>query len=461
MGHKAWRLWPWRHGADPEEAVFARLFRRLLLWYITLLGVMVVLLVLSIGTTVPWLVFVSVEHNLSGPVSQLARAWQAAPHDACPLTRPGQGFMFACYDAQGRLLASRGVKGAAEKHFVENSLALAALREPSAMQDALDETGTEQVRFDLVFFASVRPGIVRQALIVRAVSSNQMLGVIQVGTTPAETLVQRAMIVNIFFASMFLAIVLGVPGGGWYLAGKALQPARLAFQRQRDFIANVSHELGTPLALLRANAEILLRSRALLPPENAELLEDIVEETSYMDRMTSNMLLLARMDASQLHLEREALDLAQIAEGLVRRAQGLAERASITLVFQQEEAAYALGERVLLEQVTLILLDNALKYTQPGGKVGVYTFMEHGCACLRVSDTGIGIVPADLARLGERFYRIDKARSRESGGSGLGLSIACGIVAAHRGELKLSSEPGKGTNATILLPAAPPVHSGI
>lgn len=186
--------------------------------------------------------------------------------------------------------------------------------------------------------------------------------------------------------------------------------------------------------------------------EGAALLEDIVAETTYMDTMTSNMLLLARMDAGQLHLEREALNLALVAESVVRHAQALANQANITLVFQQEEAAYTPGDRTLLEQATLILLDNALKYTPSGGRVGVYTFMEKGRACLRVSDTGIGIAPTDLPRLGERFYCVDKARSRETGGNGLGLSIARGIVAAHQGELRLSSEPGKGTNATILLP---------
>jgi len=212
------------------------------------------------------------------------------------------------------------------------------------------------------------------------------------------------MIVDIFFTVMALAIVFGVPAGGWYLASKALLPARLAFQRQRDFIANVSHELGTPLALLRANAEVLLRNRSRLAEEDAALLEDIVAETTYMDKLTGNMLLLARMDAGQLRVEQEELDLGRLAEGVVRRAQKLADQGKITLTFQQ-------------------------------------------------NDTGIGIAPEDLSRLGERFYRADKARSRAVSGHGLGLSIVRGIVAAHRGQLTLTSEPGKGTSAIISLPA--------
>ena len=209
--------------------------------------------------------------------------------------------------------------------------------------------------------------------------------------------------------------------------------------------------MGTPLALLRANADVLLRGRAHLAEEDAELLEDIVAETIYMDKMTSNMLLLAQMDAGHLHLEREEINLGQVAEQVVRRGQSLADQVSITLIFQQEEAAWALGDYVLLEQATLLLLDNALKYTQPGGKVSVHTFTENGYACLRVNDTGIGIAPTDLSRLGERFYRVDKARSREASGHGLGLSITRGIVALHKGELTMTSEFGKGTSATLLL----------
>jgi signal transduction histidine kinase len=448
------RFWPWRRNvftADPEEAVFARLFRRLLFWYGSLLAVLVVLLGLGIGTTVPWLVFVSSEHALSGQVTQMARTWQAHPGDVCPLALPGRGYMLACYDAQGQLVKSFGVVTEAEGHFLQNSLALTALRESSPVQDALDESGTEQVQFTFVFLGSARPGMVRQALAVRGTGS-QIIGVVQLGTTPAETLARRATIVNIFFACMFLGIVLGVPAGSWYLARKALQPARLVFERQRDFIANVSHELGTPLALLRANADVLLRKRGQMAEEDAALLEDIVVETGYMDKMIGNMLLLARMDADQLRLEREALDLGVLAEGIVRRAQARAGQAGIQLILLREEEAWAAGDRALVEQAALVLLDNALKYTQPGGKVSVSTFCESGRACLRISDSGIGIAPADLPRLGERFYRVDKARSRETGGSGLGLSIARGIAAVHGGELTLTSEPGKGTIATLLLP---------
>lgn len=456
MGNKTRR--PWRvkfFAADPEEAVFARLFRRLLFWYVSLLAVLVILLGLGIGTTVPWIETTTIEHDLSEKIPRFARTWQAAPTSKdCPLAQPDHGYMLACYDSRGRLLKSFGVQGGVEGHFLDNALVLAALKQGEAARDALDETGTEQVRFDLVFLSTARPGMVRQAYVVRAAGGKRILGVVQLGLTPGETLERRQIIVNIFFLCMALGVGIGAPAGGWYLARKALLPARLAFQRQRDFIANVSHELGTPLALLRANADVLLRGRARMEEEDVELLEDIVAETIYMDKMTGNMLLLARLDAGQLHLERETLDLARLAEDIALRVQTLADRTGVKLVLQQEEPAYASGDHALLEQAVLILLDNALKYTPSGGKVSVSTFTKNGRACLRVSDTGIGIAPADLQRLGERFYRVDKARSRAIGGNGLGLSIARGILAAHQGELTLTSEPGKGTNAMLVLPGA-------
>lgn len=114
MASNTWRPLPWRRkafAADPEELVFVRLFRRLFFWYGSLLAVFIILLGLSIGTTVPWLVYVASEHALSGQVAQLAQNWQAAPDSPCSLTLPGKGYMLACYDAQGRLLKSLGVKG--------------------------------------------------------------------------------------------------------------------------------------------------------------------------------------------------------------------------------------------------------------------------------------------------------------------------------------------------------------
>ncbi len=146
MADKIWRWLPFRRKAftaDPKQMEFGRLFRRLFLWYFSLLAVLVILLGLGIGSTVPWIVYVTTQHDLTGQVAQLAQTWQNSPGQFCPLELPGPGYMLACYDAHGQLTRSLGVSGGPEQYFLGNSLALAALTENTAVQDALVESGTE------------------------------------------------------------------------------------------------------------------------------------------------------------------------------------------------------------------------------------------------------------------------------------------------------------------------------
>jgi signal transduction histidine kinase len=173
-----------------------------------------------------------------------------------------------------------------------------------------------------------------------------------------------------------------------------------------------------------------------------------------MATLASNMLSLARLDARAMPLEREVVDLAHIAQGVVERTRTLAAQHGLSLHAQDIHEALVIGDRALLEQAALILVENAIKYNQPGGSITLRTRVNGRQALLEVADTGIGISAEHLARLGERFYRVDKARSREAGGAGLGLSIARGIAQTLGGELTLTSVPGKGTTATLALPAA-------
>jgi len=132
----------------------------------------------------------------------------------------------------------------------------------------------------------------------------------------------------------------------------------------------------------------------------------------------------------------------------------MAEQRGITVQVENTDDPYVIGDPTLLEQAVLVVLDNAIKYNRQGGRVTVRTAIQEGKALLEVLDTGIGIAPEYLPHLGERFYRVDKARSREAGGTGLGLSIAHGIVVAHEGKLNLSSVPEQGTTVTLMLPLA-------
>ena len=143
-----------------------------------------------------------------------------------------------------------------------------------------------------------------------------------------------------------------------------------------------------------------------------------------------------------------------LAEAGVRRVQALADQTKISIEVDTDERAVVIGDPALLEQAVLALLDNAINYNRPGGHVMVRTAVQDEQALLEVEDTGIGIATEHLPHLGERFYRVDKARSREAGGTGLGLSIARSIAAAHQGTLRISSVLEEGTTMTIVLPLA-------
>jgi len=173
-----------------------------------------------------------------------------------------------------------------------------------------------------------------------------------------------------------------------------------------------------------------------------------------MARISDNMLTLARLDNNALHREHEVVSMAELAQEGAQRIHALAEQRDITVQMENIGMPYVIGDPMLLEQAVLILLDNAIKYNRSGGRVMVHTEAKDEQAILEVRDNGIGIAAEHLLHLGERFYRVDKARSREAGGTGLGLSIARSIIVAHGGRLSLSSVLEQGTTVTLTLPLA-------
>src|SRR5205823_14454115 len=154
------------------------------------------------------------------------------------------------------------------------------------------------------------------------------------------------------------------------------------------------------------------------------------------------------------HREHEVINLTDVALADVRRVQALVDQSGISLQVESNDTALVIGDPRLLEQAVLVLLDNAIKYNRPGGRIMISTEIKDQYAFLEVSDTGIGIAAEHLPHLGERFYRVDKVRSREAGGTGLGLSIVQSIAVAHGGRLALSSVPEQGTTVTLTLPLA-------
>jgi two-component system, OmpR family, sensor histidine kinase CiaH len=240
--------------------------------------------------------------------------------------------------------------------------------------------------------------------------------------------------------------------GSLFLAGRALVPIRQAFARQRQFTADASHELRTPLALIRANAEMMILRGDNLDDENAELVQEIIRETDHLNRMVGDLLTLARADSEMLELRTASMDFSALVEEVHDDLQRIAASRNIEGSVSLDGPVTVQGDEVRLRQLLLILLDNALKYTDPGGQVHVSLARVDGRARLVVQDTGIGIPPRDIQHIFERFYRVDRAREHESGGTGLGLAIARWIVQAHHGTIKVESELGKGTRFQVELP---------
>ncbi len=224
-----------------------------------------------------------------------------------------------------------------------------------------------------------------------------------------------------------------------------------AFQHINRFSADASHELRTPLTILQLELEGIAQNHHA----NGSLGDQIgsaLEETHRMSRIVESLLAISRLDAGEVKMERTRLDLGGLAASTGNEMVLLAEEKSIHLRIHTTCSVQVEGDRTRLQQVIVNLIDNAIKYTQAGGEVEIGVGAEGDVAVLEVSDNGPGIPAHALPHVFERFYRADKARSRASGGAGLGLSIVKSICAAHNADVKVSSQEGRGTTFRVELP---------
>ena len=237
--------------------------------------------------------------------------------------------------------------------------------------------------------------------------------------------------------------------GGLYMSRRAMEPVRESFQRQRTFIADASHELKTPLALLRINADVMKRNPT--DPENLEIIEDQLSEIDRMDTLLSDLLILARLDAGRLDVENKPFDLATVAADTAGRFLKRASEEGVRLEVEVPDELPVRGDPGRTGQILAALLDNAVRYTPNGGSVTVSGRFLDEQAEVSVEDTGPGIPPKHLPRIFDRFYRVEEARTRKGGGTGLGLSIARDLARTQGGELIAGSSKG-GANFTLRLP---------
>ena len=230
-------------------------------------------------------------------------------------------------------------------------------------------------------------------------------------------------------------------------------------EMRKEFVANVSHELRTPLTNIHSYAETLVDSAGALPPDmERSFLNVILSESERMAHIVQDLLTLSRFDSGKSELNLTTFSFAEAIETMVNANRLEAERHGHTLALElPEDLPQVRADRERITQVMMNVVSNAIKYTPDGGRIRIFAgTMDGGRVWLEVSDNGIGIPKADRDRIFERFYRVDKARSRESGGTGLGLSIAKEIVEQHQGSISIVDKPGPGLTIRVELPVEGP-----
>jgi heavy metal sensor kinase len=229
------------------------------------------------------------------------------------------------------------------------------------------------------------------------------------------------------------------------------------FENNRQFMADTSHELRTPLTVIRGNLNLL--RRGLDKTEAEEAIAEADEEAVRLSHLVNDLLMLAQADAEQV-IEFSPVQLDEVMHRVTRRAEQIvqAQHKVLKVELERNDSALVMGDEIRLSQAINNLVENAIRYTPDEGKVTLNLKNESGLALITVADTGIGIAPEHLAHLFERFYRVDKARSRALGGTGLGLAIVKYLTEAHGGQVRVESEPGKGSLFEIRLPLAQKIN---
>jgi len=224
-----------------------------------------------------------------------------------------------------------------------------------------------------------------------------------------------------------------------------------SFKKIRQFSADVSHELKTPLTVLKGEIEVALR-RGRTADEYKAILRSNLEEINNMTKVVDDLLLLSRVDTGEVALKKTIVDLSDFLSEIQVQAQVLATPKSIDVYFHNNQRVRAFADPLRLKSMMLNLVENGIKYSSPGGRIDITLDKRDGFACITVKDQGIGISEEALPQVFDRFFRVDKARSRQEGGSGLGLSICKWIAEAHNGTISAKSESGKGSAFTVRIP---------
>ncbi len=245
-----------------------------------------------------------------------------------------------------------------------------------------------------------------------------------------------------------------VGGASWWLAGLAIQPVYDSYQQVQQFTADAAHELRTPLAAIQATVECTLEVKDLTLSEARTTLQTIERQNQRLSQLVQDLLMLSRMDLKVLLMKRQTCCLNDLVSDLVEELAALAIVAHVSLKaeFKTHQPLCVIGDEEQLYRLLTNLIINATQYSTPKGLITVRLLQEDQDALIQVQDVGIGVAQSEQPRIFDRFYRVNRDRSRQTGGAGLGLAIAQAIAKAHQGSIQVQSQLGKGSTFTVRLP---------
>jgi signal transduction histidine kinase len=282
---------------------------------------------------------------------------------------------------------------------------------------------------------------------VQALEEHGIRAPIEAGLLEEEDGLRRAILLGD-------AVTVAAAGAlSYLLAGRTLRPIRVAMDTQKRFFADAAHDLRTPLAAMRTEAEVALDRRDLSREEAVRVISSHLEEIGRLSAMVDQMLALVR-GAGGASAPRQRVPLVGLASGVVAKLAAIAERRGVRLAFAGGGDGAVRGDPAALERALVNVIENAIVYTPPGGSVRVEVGRVGSRLELRTSDDGMGIAAEDLPHVVEPFFRADKARTANEAGCGLGLTIAARIVEDHQGAMQVVSEQARGTTVTMRFPAA-------
>lgn len=415
-----------------------RLRLRLTLWYVATFALIILLLGAGLFASISHQLSQQLDESLSNATLELVRAARIREEEG---TNP-QGQVLDAVDELNipdrllYLLDTTGgpIKPTSADAWIRNAARQAATTGQATVQRGLPEDRT--LRLHAVRF--------------RLGSGSELIAVAVADQEELED--KYADLITAFVVMAFAALFL-VAAGGFILVRKSTAPIEHSIEFMRRFMADAAHELRTPITILRSRAEIALQQ----PRDDStyvDALRGIEAEAKRLGGIVDSLLVLARADSGERPIGKQQLFLDDIALDAAGAARLVARQKNVELTIDQFEEAPIEGDQALLRQLVIIVLDNAVKFTESGGEVHVRVSVDEGTPTLVVRDTGIGITPDEMARVFQRFFRGETARSRTDG-AGLGLSIANWIAKEHGGNIELTSEPGKGTTVRVTFSASP------